>query len=401
MPWKNSSVVTERKNFIEAVLAREGSFRALCARFGISRRVGYKWLERYRKAGEKGLRDASRRPPPRRPNPAQQRWREAILAERKKRGAGPKKLLWRLRKEHPRAGQLPSQRSIARRLKAEGCIGPRQRRSRRGPQIPRPAGRPARASNDVWTVDLKGSFRTADGARCEPLTIRDLHSRYVLWVEHVCRPSEKEVRAAMTRCFGAYGLPKAIRVDNGAPFGGRGALGLTRLSVWWIRLGIRVEFIRRAKPQDNGAHEQMHRVLKAQSANPPAATLRAQHRRFAVFVRSYNEERPHESLAMRTPAQLYTRSRRHFAEPVALCYRRGWEIRRVRPGGPIQWAGKARLIGRAFAGENIGLKPIGSAAAKVARAQSVEVYLGSLLIGQLHADDLAGMRPAQWVTPAP
>ena len=161
-------------------------------------------------------------------------------------------------------------------------------------------------------MDFKGHFRVGSGQRCQPLTVRDEYSRYLLVVEHQDALSEELVRARTLLAFRRYGRPKAIRVDNGAPFGGRGALGLTRLSVWWHRLGIEVQFIRRAKPQDNGAHEQMHKVLKAETARPAAASLAAQQRRLDRWRRLYNEQRPHESLDDCSPAQIYRHSRRRY-----------------------------------------------------------------------------------------
>jgi hypothetical protein len=207
-------------------------------------------------------------------------------------------------------------------------------------------------------------------------------------------------------------LPKVIRVDNGAPFGGRGALGLTRLSVWWLRLGIEVEFTRPAKPQDNGAHEQMHRVLKAETASPPAATLALQAKRFEQFRRCYNDERPHQGIELQLPSALYRPRRRGYREPKALQYPASYEVKRVKSGGRIRWHGRERLIGRAFAGQEIGLKPLAQTGAdgmgqglEVTEVEggataAAEVYLGEQLIGVLRVTDEGGMRPAQWVSKA-
>lgn len=249
-----------------------------------------------------------------------------------------------------------------------------------------------RACNAMWTLDFKGHFWTGDGQRCLPLTIRDLHSRYVLCVEHVRQPSEAAVKEVMRRIFRRYGLPKAIRVDNGVPFAAVGPLQLSALSVWWLRAGIKVEFTRRGKPQDNGAHEQMHRVLKAHSARPPAATLEEQRRRLAKFQRYYNEQRPHEALGQRSPAQRYRASPRRYVEPTPLRYGPGWSVRVVSTKGYIKWEGRIRLIGRAFAHQHVGLK----VAKPGTRRAWVKVYLGRQLIGELHRADLAGMRGAHW-----
>jgi hypothetical protein len=236
-------------------------------------------------------------------------------------------------------------------------------------------------------VDFKGWFRTGDGQRCEPLTVRDVHSRFVLAVILLPNQSEAAVRQALLPIFRRYGLPKAMRTDNGAPFGGKGALGMSRLSVWWLRLGIAVEFTRRAHPQDNGAHEQMHRVLKADTAAPPAPTLRAQKRRIGAWIGCYNAERPHEALGQEVPARFYQRSPRQMPRRLKKAkYPRSWKVRRVRNRGHIKWQGRQRFVGRAFVGQLVGLKAIASA--------SHEVYLERQLIGLLYSQDLAGMRPA-------
>jgi len=201
-----------------------------------------------------------------------------------------------LQKAFPKAKPVPAVSTLARWLVEGNFVAKRPRRARPGPVLPWRGVQAAQRANQVWTVDFKGWFRTGDGRRCEPLTVRDLHSRFVLAVVLLPKPSDAAVRQALRRVFRRSGLPEVIRVDNGAPFGGKGALGLSRLSVWWLRLGIAVEFTRPAHPQDNGGHEQMHRVLKADTATPPAPSLRAQGRRIAAWLTSYNQERPHEAL---------------------------------------------------------------------------------------------------------
>ena len=236
-------------------------------------------------------------------------------------------------------------------------------------------------------MDFKGWFRTGNGTRVEPLTVRDLYSRFVLGIRLLPDQSEAGVRAAMTRLFRRFGLPKVIRVDNGAPFGGKGALGLSRLSVWWLRLGIRVEFIRRAHPEDNAGHEQMHGVFKKEAASPPARTPQGQQARSTRWVDYYNQTRPHEALGQRAPATRYRPGSRRYPKHLpALVYPQSWPTRRVVFHGDIKWQGRFRFIGRAFVGQTVGLKPI--------RAGVHEVYLGQHLVGLLHQADPAGMRPA-------
>ncbi|MGH2522437.1 MAG: transposase [Anaerolineales bacterium] len=245
-----------------------------------------------------------------------------------------------------------------------------------------------KACNQVWTIDFKGHFRTADGRLCYPLTVRDLHSRFVLAIIVLLDPSEKTVKKALVRVFRRWGLPEIFRVDNGAPFGSCGPRGLTTLSVWWLRLGIGVEFTGRARPQDNAAHEQMHRVLKAETASPPGAHPQAQQRRFQRWIACYNYLRPHESLGQKPPATCYHRSQRPW--PAALAdwsYGKSWPRRRIHSKGLLSWQGRRRNIGRAFTGEWIGLKPLSAGVWRV--------YLGKYLLGTLHAVDAAGLRPVQ------
>jgi hypothetical protein len=232
----------------------------------------------------------------------------------------------------------------------------------------------------------RAKFRTGDGRRCDPLTIRDLASRFLLCLALVPDQSNAPARKVMTALFKRHGLPLVIRVDNGAPFAGHGALNLTRLSVWWLRLGIRVEFTRRAKPQDNGAHEQMHRVLKAETASPPAPNPRAQQRRLDRWRDQYNHQRPHEALGCRFPAELFSPSPRCFRLPPALLYPDAWISRSVRPNGWIKFHGVLRFVGRAFARQRIGLQPIPAPE----DSPIWSVYLGSLLIGTLHQSDHNG-----------
>lgn len=387
MPWKEVSVSEARRRFVLATREKIESFASLCRRFGISRKSGYKWLKRYREGGVRALKDGSRAPRYR-AKAHRPFWRDALDRARQAHPSwGPKKLRTLLRRRFPAIRCMPAVSTLALWLAESGSVRKRKRRTRRGPVLPYRALRVPRRCNEVWSVDFKGWFRTGEGRRCEPLTIRDLFSRYVLAVVLVANQSDAAVSRAFVEVFRRYGLPKTIRVDNGAPFGGNGALGLSRLSVWWLRLGITVEFIRPAHPQDNGAHEQMHRILKEETATPPAATLRAQKRRIALWIRVYNQERPHEALGQKIPADFYRPSSGPFAKRLKeLNYPWDWKVRRVRNRGHIKWRGRLRFVGRAFVGELVGLKN------QVDRGH--EVYLGRQLIGLLYEQDLAGMRPA-------
>jgi putative transposase len=231
-----------------------------------------------------------------------------------------------------------------------------------------------------------------DGTELAPLTVRDLASRQVLAVRLLAAPSERAVRAALTRLFRRHGLPRALWTDNGAPFARSGPLGLSHLSAWWRRLAVRVEFSRLGCPQDNAAHEQMHRVLKAETMQPCAANAAAQQRRYDRWRHDYNQRRPHEALQMRVPAASYHSSRRRLPAALPpLRYPLRWAVVQIGRNGRATWQGRVRLFGRAFAGERLGLRPRPD--------HSHEVYFGSELIGTLHSTDRAGLRPARRVAP--
>lgn len=293
-----------------------------------------------------------------------------------------------LRKQHGERG-LPSVAAIGRWLRMLKLSRRKYRRgARRGPVLDRPHLTRAVRPNEVWSVDFKGWFRTGDGRRVDALTVRDMASCFVIAVELIADQSVESTRAAFVRLFIAHGLPGAIRVDNGCPFGADGALGLTRLSVWWLKLGIRVEFITPGCPGENAAHEQMHRIYKAEVANPPALTLRAQKRRTKQWVQEYNAVRPHEGLALLCPAQLYRKSRRKLpAKLPALRYPHTWRSRLVKGKGMISLDGQPRFVGEAFEGERVGLKRTPSGWA---------VYFGDRLIGLLSALDQAGIHAVRY-----
>lgn len=387
MPWKTHSLLEARQRFIATALRGRQSVAQLCREAGISCKTGFKWLGRFRTLGGPGLHNRTRRPqhsPKRTPQP----WLVAIVQLRRKHPHwGGKKIYARLRRQHPRA-RLPKIRTITKWLHRLKLVRRRRAWARRGPRLTRPNLTLPQAPNDVWTVDFKGWFRTRDGQKVNPLTVRDLFSRYLLGIELVPL-GHAPVCRYFQRLFARAGQPKVIRVDHGAPFAGDGALDLSRLSAWWLRLGIRVEFTGRAQPQDNAAHEQMHRVYKAEVASPPAATPRGQQWRTTRWVTYYNEERPHEALGQRVPAALYRKSRRVYRRSLPdLTYRPGWVTRHVTRGGYIRWGGRLRGIGRAFGGQYVGLKPIGTGVH--------EVYFERHLIGLLVDTDPGGLRPARW-----
>lgn len=388
MPWNTASIVQQRAQFALAALRASLPFSLLCARFGVSRKTGYKWLARFRSGGVAALGDRSRQPHRRVPR-LLVRWEAALeRLHRARPHWGARKLWQRLRALHPRV-RLPCVRTIGRWLRTRGGVLPRRRRARRGPALAHPGLRHPTRVHQLWTVDFKGWLRTADGVRQEPLTVREAKSRFVLEIRLLGDQSDRAVRTVFTRLFARHGLPRAIRVDNGAPFGGKGALGLSRLSLWWLRLGIAVEFTRRARPGDNAAHEQLHRCYKAEVLSRPARDRTSLQRRSDRWRQHYNNQRPHEALGGRSPAQFYRSSARRLPRTLpSLCYPRTMSTRRVRPQGDIQWHGRLRFIGRAFAGERVGLRALST--------HHWAIYLGSLLLGHLHLHDAAGMRPAHW-----
>ena len=386
MSWKEISCLAKRLQFVKLVLKAQRSMSQLCQAFGISRKTGYQWKARFEREGRRGLRDRSSRPH-RSPGQASPKWVKRIRGMRRRhRSWGSRKLAARLRRVYGRRG-APAARTIGGWLKRMGLNRVRRRRSGRGPELERDGLTRAVRSNQVWTVDFKGWFRTGDGQRIEPLTVRDLFSRYLLVVCLLRDQSWRPVRRIFIRLFRENGYPDIIRVDNGQPFGSTGALGLSRLSAWWTALGIGVQFIAPGHPEQNGAHEQMHRVLKAETTKPASPNRRSQQRRTNRWTRTYNQVRPHEALAQRPPAEIY-RPKPSQPRVIALSYPKGWQVRRVRSNGEIKWRGRKRFIGEAFVGYRVGLQRQGRTHWKVRFAR--------LLIGELWDSDAGGMRLARY-----
>ncbi len=342
----------EKLVFVADYLRGEWSMTALCEHYGISRKTGYKWLGRYRGDGPEGLVDRSRAPR-RHGRSMAPSVAEAIVALRRTRPHwGPRKLRAVLVGEHPEVA-WPAASTMGDLLRAEGLVARRRRRRRMA--APCRPFRPVAAPNDVWCIDFKGWFRTRDGVRCDPLTITDAYSRFLLACV-IVPPQTAAVGAAVGRVFRRYGVPEAIRSDNGAPFAGPGAGGLSRLSVEWIKAGIAVERIARGQPQQNGRHERMHRTLKAETATPPAATADAQQARFDRFRQDFNVHRPHEALGQKPPAAFYRSSeRRHPERLEEPWYDAEHAMRRVRTDGSIKWGGDLVFISETLRGEPVGV----------------------------------------------
>jgi transposase InsO family protein len=350
--------MTERVKFVAAYLEFEGSFSDLCCDFGVSRKTGYKWVRRYERDGAPALKEHSRAPHAH-PNTTAEHVVQAIIALRRQHPRwGPLKLRVLLRRRYPRS-PLPAASTIGDILKRNDLVRVRRRIRRSSPYGDRL--RQYEAPNAVWCADFKGHFPiggTRDGERCHPLTISDGFSRYLLSCRGLRRPLHRCAKSVFEGAFREYGLPRAIRTDNGPPFSTLAPGGLSRLSVWWIRLGIRPERIQPGRPDQNGRHERMHSTLKAETAKPPRSSFRAQQRAFDRFQREYNEERPHEALGLQVPASFYRPSLRPYPRYVRHPeYPAHFEVRRAYPNGVISFGTTQWYVSGCLAGERVGLEP--------------------------------------------
>lgn len=357
MPWCEMSPMDQRVQFVTEFRSGLFTMTELVAQYGISRKTGYKWVDRYEAEGAAGLLDRSRRPH-QSPFATDAALVEAVIAVRKRHPRwGAKKLLAVLRRREP-GQEWPSRSTVCDLLTRAGLITPPRRRTviRRAAPLPLV---PITEANATWTVDFKGEFRTGDGVYCYPLTLRDGWSRFVLRCDAMLAQTYDGTRRRFERAFAEYGLPLRIRSDNGKPFAAPGVTRLSRLAVWWMRLGIVPERIALGHPEQNGSHEQFHSVLKAETARPPAPHARAQQRRFARFCREYNHDRPHEALQDCPPATCYKPSPRALPRKLPpVEYPGHMEIRRVCSLGAFSWSGRAVFLSEALAGEPIGFEEV-------------------------------------------
>jgi putative transposase len=377
MGWTETCAVDERMRFVIAAAKHEESFAGLCRRFSVSRRVGYKWLARYREASVEGLLDRSRAPL-HHPHAIADDITERCLAVRRRHPSwGPLKVRAWLERQAP-AAEWPAASTIGALFDREGLTVKRKLR-RRSPPSSAPFA-DCGAANDTWCIDFKGWFLTGDGKRCEPLTVTDAYSRYLLRCQALARTDTDHVWPVLDAAFREFGLPRTMRSDNGSPFASCGAGGLSRLSVRLIKAGVVPERIAPGKPQQNGRHERMHLTLLQDTATPPADSLRQQMRRLRDFQRLYNEQRPHQALGNATPADHYTPSPRRFdgvlREPE---YDAGLKVRRVRHNGEIRWRNDTIYINQALVGEPIALEE---------NALGWTVSYGPIVLGTIaHKDD--------------
>lgn len=346
------TIVDQRETLVLELLGGEPLAR-VCRQFGVSRPTAYKWLARYRQSGRPGLEDQSHGAT-NHPNQVATELEEMILILRRQHSRwGPKKLLAHLER---RMGGIawPAPSTIGGILHRHGLTVPRKRR-RRTPPYTQPLSH-STGANEVWCTDFKGWFRTVDGERCDPLTITDAYSRYLLRVQALERTDGESVWSVFEALFRETGLPVAIRSDNGSPFASHGIAGLSYLSVRWIRLGIRVERIEPGKPQQNGRHERMHLTLKQETTLPPQKNMRRQQEAFLRFQKEFNHERPHEALAQRCPGELYTPSPREYRDCLAAVeYPSTMEVRSIKGNGVFNWQGQVIFLGEALSRQRVGL----------------------------------------------
>lgn len=352
MPFRETCRMQERIGILAEYDSGNWSVADLCRRYGICRDTFYEWRARRASGAVDWFKDRSHAPA-HCPHATDRDLKEAIISLRKRfRHLGPRKLLVILKREAPERC-WPAASTIGDILKMANLIEPVKRRRRRIDQR-RPFAA-VTAANDEWDTDFKGWFRTRDQQRIDPFTLTDSHSRFLLSVQ-IVRPTIDQTQPAFATAFAEYGLPLSIRCDNGAPFGSIGAGGLTRLSAWWVKLGIEPRFIHPAAPQENGRHERMHRTLKEQTSRPAAANAAEQQARFDAFRRHYNEERPHEALGQRAPVELYGRSPHTMPARIEdPWYDADHQVRRVRSSGEIIWRGERTFISEALVGELIGI----------------------------------------------
>lgn len=373
MPWKETCAMEERIRFVVHYLEHEYSMSSLCRDFGISRKTGYKMIHRYIEGDFEGLKDIPRTPH-HHPCAISDEIEEAILASRCSHPTwGPKKLrAWLDRQDE--SVKWPAASTIGQILSRHGLTVSR-RRSRKTRVYEEPfVG--CDYPNAVWSADFKGWFLTADGSRCDPLTITDNYSRYLLRCQAVRPTGYEAVKPVFEAAFREYGLPIAIRTDNGPPFATTTVGGLSRLSVWWLKLGIIPERIEPGKPAQNGRHERMHRTLKGETANPPKRSLRVQQMAFGNFRQEYNHDRPHEAIDQQVPADLYQPSPREY--PLILpdmTYPDDMIIRSVKSQGDIWWRGRHVYLSETLAREIVGLRQLND--------RIWDIYFGPVRLAQI------------------
>jgi putative transposase len=387
MPWKEIDAMQERVRFIlewerrwDATQGGRVDVAELCRRFGVSRQTGYVWIKRFCEAGHdvRALEEKSRRPLTS-PTAIELEMEDLVVAARKFHPRwGPRKLRAWLLHRYP-GSCLPSPSCMSKILQRRGLSRPRKRCRRRGPPLTQPFGDCA-GPNDTWCIDFKGKFRTGDGEWCHVLTLLDAWSRYLLRCEVVFDPDGEAVERILDSAFQEFGLPLAMRSDNGPPFASTGAAGLTRLSVWWLQLGIRLERIEPGEPQQNGRLERAHLTLE-EIVSTPAKNAHAQQRQLDPWRREYNEERPHEALGQRPPAHLYQPSPRRYPRKLLRPEPQSWtDVHRVESDGCIRWRHRKLHVTNALIGESVALERVSET--------RWEVRYGDIVLGTVNTENM-------------
>lgn len=382
MSWSVSDALHLRAEFVLIASDPNANVSEACRLHHISRKTGYKWLKRYKAAGYPGLLERSRRPHVSPLRIGGDMVLDIIRLRKEHRYWGPKKIRRMLLNEGCDRDSLPSNATVARVLRQAGLNEPKGRgRPRRWPTEGACGTlREAEGPNEVWTVDFKGWWRTRDGQRCEPLTIRDLFSRYILCLRPMKRRRIETVKQVFTEVFKRYGLPAVIRSDNGSPFASlTGPHGLTRLSAWWKLLGIALDRIEPGKPQQNGSHERMHRDVAVEIQGQPSANLADETKRLEAWRGEYNLRRPHEALAMKTPGEVYHCSERKLNAVKTYVYPAGYALRRVARDGCILINNKSVYLSEALGRTEVGLERLSET--------TWQVWFCDLVICQINLDD--------------
>jgi putative transposase len=373
MPWKETCAMEEKIQMIKDWLSKEHSISELGEHYQVSRKTVHKWIRRLKAGGMEALKEASCAPYCHPNATAPEIVSQIIDTKLRHVYWGPKKLVVFLKRQYPEQ-RWPAVSTAQSILYKEGLVKTKKTR-RYTPPYTQPF-QECQKPNDSWSIDYKGQFRTSDGRLCYPLTITDNYSRYLLTCRGLRHPNYESTRPWLERAFREYGLPLAIKSDNGAPFASTGLGGLSRISVWLIKLHIIPERIELAHPEQNGRHERMHRTLKEAVCNPSQSCLTKQQSAFDRFRPEYNEERPHEALDMETPASVYHPSRRIYpSKPRPVEYNSWMKIRRVVPSGGIMWRNNYIYVSQALAGEPVGLKQISDT--------TLELWFSSYLLGMI------------------
>ena len=358
MPWKEADLMNLKREFIFKSFNKGQSFTELCREYGISTKTGYKWKERFLEGGFPALEEQSRRPDNNGKETPEAVAVELIRIKNLHKKWGAAKILQVYKNNHP-GEYAPVRSTVENIFRRAGFIEQRKRRRNKTTNRIQSRVVPAQ-SNQVWTVDFKGWWYTKNKEKCEPLTVRDEYSKYILCIKILEKGDTFYVKKAFEELFEKFGLPAVIRSDNGPPFASSfNALGLSKLAVWWMSLGIKLDRIDPGCPYQNGGHERMHRDMKDELEGQIDGNLNEHQRVFDQWREEFNTIRPHEALGMKTPSKVYIKSEKKYEpEDVLIVYGKGYKSRMVNDRGFCNYKSKRIFIGNPFAGYNVGIKEI-------------------------------------------